>query len=147
MKVVLFCGGSAPVFVNAESIPKPMVPIGQQPILWHLMQYYSQYGHRRFILYLGYKANVVKDYFLSYKQTAASDCIISDFGKRVEILGEPLPDWRVSLVDTGPWRNIGERLVAVRHLVGGRRYLSSELQRWTDRRAVSRHDRSLQDQR
>ena len=118
MKVVLFCGGMGTrIREYSESIPKPMVPIGHQPILWHVMQYYSEHGHRDFILCLGYKANVVKDYFLNYKPTATSDCVISDFGKRVEILGEPSPDWRVALVDTGTLRNIGERLVAVRHLV------------------------------
>ena len=118
MKVVLFCGGlGTRIREYSESVPKPMVPIGHQPILWHVMQYYSQYGHQDFVLCLGYKANVIKDYFLNYKQTANSDCVISQFGKRVEILGEQPPDWRVALVDTGAWRNIGERLVAVRHLV------------------------------
>jgi glucose-1-phosphate cytidylyltransferase len=118
MKVVLFCGGlGTRIRDYSDSVPKPMVPIGQQPILWHVMQYYSQYGHQDFILCLGYKANVVKDYFLNYKQTANSDCMISNFGKKIEILGERPPDWRVSLVDTGIWRNIGQRLVAVRHLV------------------------------
>jgi len=81
------------------------------------MQYYSQHGHRDFILCLGYKANVIKEYFLNYNQAANSDCIISNFGNKVEILGEGSPDWRVSLIDTGIWRNIGQRLVAVRHLV------------------------------
>src|SRR5215469_8407083 len=118
MKVVLFCGGlGTRIREYSESIPKPMVPIGNQPILWHVMQYYSQYGHRDFILCLGYKANVIKDYFLNYNQTANTDCIISNFGNKVEILGEGSPDWRVSLIDTGIWRNIGQRLVAVRHLV------------------------------
>jgi glucose-1-phosphate cytidylyltransferase len=118
MKVVLFCGGlGTRIREYSENIPKPMVPIGQQPILWHIMNYYSQYGHRDFILCLGYKANVIKDYFLNAKQWAYSDCRISDFGKQVEVLGERPPDWRVALVDTGIWRNIGERLVAVRHLV------------------------------
>lgn len=118
MKVVLFCGGlGTRIREYSDSIPKPMVPIGQQPILWHVMQYYSQYGHQDFILCLGYKANVVKEYFLNYKQTAGSDCMVSNFGKKVEILGERPPDWRVSLMDTGIWRNIGQRLMAVRHLV------------------------------
>ena len=98
MKVVLFCGGA-----NWAS---------------HVMQYYSQHGHRDFILCFGSKANAIKEYFLNYKQTANSDCIISNFGEKVEMLGEPPPDWRIALVDTGVWRNIGERLVAVRHLVG-----------------------------
>ena len=118
MKVVLFCGGlGTRIRDYSENIPKPMVPIGHHPILWHIMQYYSHYGHRDFVLCLGYKANVVKEYFLNYKQTTNSDCIISNFGKKVEILGEPSPDWRVTLVDTGIWRNIGERLVAVRRFV------------------------------
>ena len=68
MKVVLFCGGlGTRIREYSESIPKPMVPIGHQPILWHVMQYYSQYGHRDFVLCLGYKANVIKDYFLSFR--------------------------------------------------------------------------------
>jgi glucose-1-phosphate cytidylyltransferase len=118
MKVVLFCGGlGTRIRDYSENIPKPMVPIGQHPILWHVMQYYSQHGHRDFILCLGYKANVVKEYFLNYKQTVSSDCIISGFGQKVEILGERPPDWRITLVDTGVWRNIGERLVAIRSLV------------------------------
>jgi glucose-1-phosphate cytidylyltransferase len=118
MKVVLFCGGlGTRIREYAEGIPKPMIPIGHQPILWHVMQYYSQYGHRDFVLCLGYKANVVKDYFLNNKQAANNDCTISQFGKKVELLGEGPVDWRVSLIDTGIWRNIGQRLLAVRHLV------------------------------
>jgi glucose-1-phosphate cytidylyltransferase len=118
MKVVLFCGGlGTRIREYSEGIPKPMIPIGHQPILWHVMQYYSQHGHRDFILCLGYKANVVKDYFLNYRQAANCDCTVSQFGSKVELLGEQPPDWRVSLVDTGIWRNIGERLMAVRNLV------------------------------
>src|SRR5436190_21570341 len=84
MKFVLFCEGlGTRIREYSESIPKPMVPIGHQPILWHVMQYYSQYGHQDFILCLGHKANVVKDYFLNYKRVANSDCIISNYGKKV----------------------------------------------------------------
>lgn len=118
MKVVLFCGGlGTRIREYSENIPKPMVPIGQQPILWHLMQYYSDYGHRDFILCLGFKANVIKDYFLNYKPAANSDCVISNFGKNVDIVGENPPDWRITLIDTGVWRNLGQRLLAVKHLV------------------------------
>jgi glucose-1-phosphate cytidylyltransferase len=95
-----------------------MVPIGNHPILLHVMQYYSQYGHHDFVLCLGYKANVVKNYFLNYKLAETNDFIISDFGSKVEIIGERPPDWNVTLVDTGVWRNIGERLFAVKHFVG-----------------------------
>ena len=118
MKVVLFCGGlGTRIRDYSENIPKPMVPIGHHPILWHVMQYYSQYEHNEFILCLGYKANIVKNYFLNYKIAESSDCIISDFGSKVEIIGERPPDWRVTLVDTGIWRNIGERLFAVKRFV------------------------------
>ena len=148
MKVVLFCGGlGTRIRDYSENIPKPMVPIGHHPILWHVMQYYSQHGHRDFILCLGYKANVIKEYFLNYKQTASSDCIISNFGNKVEMLGEPPPDWRIALVDTGVWRNIGERLVAVRHLGRERGDLSCQLQRWLNRRALGGNDRSVQKER
>jgi glucose-1-phosphate cytidylyltransferase len=118
MKVVLFCGGlGTRIRDYSESIPKPMVPIGHQPILWHIMQYYSQYGHHDFILCLGYKANIIKSYFLNYKQSENSDCVISEFGAKVELLGERPADWRIALVDTGLWRNIGERLLAVKDIV------------------------------
>jgi glucose-1-phosphate cytidylyltransferase len=118
VKIVLFCGGlGTRIRDYSENIPKPMVPVGNYPILWHIMQYYSQYGHHDFILCLGYKANVVKNYFLNYRIGESSDCIISEFGSKVEIIGEKPPDWQVTLVDTGIWRNIGERLLAAKQFV------------------------------
>jgi glucose-1-phosphate cytidylyltransferase len=123
MKVVLFCGGlGTRIRDYSEAVPKPMIPVGHQPMLLHIMQYYSHYGHRDFVLCLGFKANVIKDYFLNVRPSAFSDCIISGYGKKVEVLGPSPPDWRVALVDTGVWRNIGERLVAVRHLVQGEEF-------------------------
>lgn len=119
MKVVLFCGGlGTRIRDYSENVPKPMIPVGQQPILWHLMQYYSQYGHTDFILCLGYRANIIKEFFLNLKPATYSDCVISDFGRKVEIIGNRPKDWRITLVDTGVHRNIGERLMAVRHLLG-----------------------------
>ncbi len=115
MKVVLFCGGlGTRIRDYGENIPKPMIPVGDQPILWHVMQYYSQYGHRDFVLCLGYKANIIKEFFLNWRQQTYTDCVISESGRKVEYLGDGLPDWRVTLVDTGIWRNIGQRLCAVR---------------------------------
>jgi glucose-1-phosphate cytidylyltransferase len=115
MKVVLFCGGlGTRIREYSESIPKPMVPVGHQPILWHIMQYYRDYGHTDFILTLGYKANIIKEFFLSYRPQVFADCVVSGSGSNVELLSEPDEDWRVSLIDTGIWRNIGERLWAVR---------------------------------
>ena len=123
MKVVLFCGGlGTRIRDYSETIPKPMIPVGHQPMLWHIMQYYSQYGHRDFILCLGYKANVIKEYFLNFNPSIYGDLAISEFGKKVEVLGKSPPDWRITLVDTGMWRNIGERLLAVRKLVQDEEY-------------------------
>ena len=71
-------------------------------------------GTRDFILTLGYKANIIKEFFLSYRPQAFADCVVSGFGAHVELLHEPEENWRVTLIDTGIWRNIGERLWAVR---------------------------------
>lgn len=118
MKVVLFCGGlGTRIREYSENIPKPMIPVGNQPILWHVMNTYSQYGHKDFVLCLGYKANTVKDFFLNYRPQAYSDCVVSNFGSKVDLLGKAEEDWRVALIDTGIWRNIGQRLWAVREHV------------------------------
>jgi glucose-1-phosphate cytidylyltransferase len=120
MKVVLFCGGlGTRIREYSENVPKPMVPIGHQPILWHVMDYYSQYSHRDFVLCLGYKANIVKEFFLNHKPQAFSDFTVTGFGANVEVLGKQREDWRVTLIDTGIWRNIGERLMAVKEHVQG----------------------------
>jgi glucose-1-phosphate cytidylyltransferase len=120
MKVVLFCGGlGTRIRDYSENIPKPMIPIGHQPILCHLMQYYSDYGHNDFVLCLGYKANTIKDFFLNFRHRAHADCVLSGEGREVELLNEPAKDWRITLIDTGIWRNIGSRLWAVRDQVRG----------------------------
>jgi glucose-1-phosphate cytidylyltransferase len=118
MKVVLFCGGfGTRIREYSETVPKPMIPIGHHPILLHIMRYYSDYGHQDFILCLGYRANIIKQYFLDLKPETYSDFVISGSDKHVEILGDKHPDWRITLIDTGLHRNIGERLFAVKHLV------------------------------
>lgn len=123
MKVVLFCGGlGTRIRDYNENVPKPMIPVGNSPILRHVMQYYSQYGHDEFILCLGYRADIVKRYFLNYRVAETSDCVISEYGSKVELIGERPPDWHVTLVDTGIWRNIGERLCAVKDFVRGEEF-------------------------
>jgi glucose-1-phosphate cytidylyltransferase len=118
MKVVLFCGGlGTRIREYSENIPKPMIPVGAQPILWHVMKYYSAYGHRDFVCCLGFKANVIKEFFLNYRPQATADFTVSNYGAAIEPIGEPAEDWRVTLIDTGIWRNIGERLWAVRDYV------------------------------
>jgi glucose-1-phosphate cytidylyltransferase len=127
MKTVLFCGGLGTRIRDvSEAIPKPMIAIGDKPILWHLMHYYSQYGHKDFVLCLGYRANVIKEFFLNYRPQTFSDCVVSGFGDTVEILGDPQRDWRIAMIDTGVWRNIGERLWAVReHVIGEEMFLAN----------------------
>ena len=119
MKVVLFCGGlGTRIRDYSENIPKPMVPVGHQPILWHVMQYYSHYGHQDFVLCLGYKANVIKEFFLNYRPTSLHRLASSPSGRaRSRSWASRSADWRVTLVDTGIWRNIGQRLLAVREHV------------------------------
>lgn len=115
MKVVLFCGGlGTRIREYSENVPKPMIPIGHQPILRHVMEYYSNYGHYDFVLCMGYKAATIKDFFLNSRPQSFSDCVVSAGGQKVEVLGEPHHDWRITLLDTGVWRNIGQRLWAVR---------------------------------
>ena len=82
MKVVLFCGGLGMRLRDySESIPKPMVPVGYRPILWHVMRYYAHFGHKDFILCLGYKADSIKQYFLKYDETISNDFVMSEGGR------------------------------------------------------------------
>jgi len=127
MKTVLFCGGlGTRIRDYSENIPKPMIPIGDKPILWHLLHYYSEYGHRDFVLCLGYKGNIIKEFFLNYRPHIYTDCVVSGFGDNIEMLGAPQRDWRITMIDTGLWRNIGERLLAVRsHVEGEEMFLAN----------------------
>ena len=121
LKVVILCGGyGTRIREVAEHIPKPMIPIGSLPILWHLMKYYAHFGHRDFVLCLGYKGQVIKDFFLNY-QTQTKDFTIDLGGK------QPLryhtdhseSDWRVTLADTGLDAMTGARLRKIRKYVEG----------------------------
>jgi len=120
MKVVLFCGGlGMRLREYSEEIPKPMVPIGYRPILWHLMKYYAHFGHKDFILCLGYRADVVKNYFLNYDECLSNDFVISQGGSSIDLLNRDIADWRITFVDTGMHTNIAGRLVKVREYVSG----------------------------
>lgn len=120
MKVVLFCGGlGTRIREYSDSVPKPMIPVGQYPILWHVMQYYCHYGHRDFVLCLGYKSNIVKDYFVNFRAETQGDLLVTGGSGKCEPIGVIPEQWRIALIDTGIWRNIGERLMAVRSQVEG----------------------------
>ena len=78
MKVVLFCGGlGLRMRETSEAVPKPMIPIGYRPILWHVMKYYAHFGYTDFILCLGYRAEVIKQYFLNYNEAMSNDFVLS----------------------------------------------------------------------
>jgi glucose-1-phosphate cytidylyltransferase len=115
MKVVLFCGGlGTRLREHSDTIPKPLVYIGARPILWHLMRYYAHYGHKDFVLALGYRGDMVREYFLNYNECMSNDFTISEGGRKVDLHGHDFQDWRVTFVDTGLHSNIGQRLVRVR---------------------------------
>ena len=120
MKVVLFCGGyGMRLREYSESIPKPMVPVGYRPILWHVMKYYAHFGHKDFILCLGWKADVIKDYFLNYDECVSNDFVLTSGGSAVRLLNSDIQDWNITFVDTGASSNIGGRLRRVQHLLEG----------------------------
>ncbi|MGH8773937.1 MAG: sugar phosphate nucleotidyltransferase [Jiangellaceae bacterium] len=115
MKVVLFCGGLGLRMRSSEdSAPKPMVPIGHRPVLWHVMRYYAHFGHTDFVLCLGYGARAVKEYFLNYQETHSNDFVLTKGGEHIELLGSDISEWRISFIDTGIDTAIGERLRQVR---------------------------------
>lgn len=120
MKVVLFCGGLGTRLREfGDNIPKPLVPLGYRPVLWHVMKYYAHFGHKDFILCLGYKADKIKEYFLHYDEAVSNDFVLSNGGRQVDLIRSDIDDWRITFVDTGLHSNIGTRLRAVRHLVDG----------------------------
>ena len=134
MKVVLFCGGLGMRLRDyADNVPKPMVPIGYRPIIWHLMKYYAHFGHKDFILCLGYRGDLIKHYFLNYEEFVTNDFVLSEGGRRRELLSSDIEDWRITFVDTGLSATIGERLRMVRtHLAGEDYFLANYADGLTD---------------
>ena len=117
----------------AENIPKPMVPIGYRPVIWHLMRYYAHFGHTDFVLCLGYRGDLVKEYFLNYEECVSNDFVLSDGGRHRVLINSDIEDWRITFVDTGLNSNIGERLKAVeRHLAGEKMFLANYADGLTD---------------
>src|SRR6185437_2053816 len=117
MKVVLFCGGlGTRLREHSDTIPKPLVNIGYRPVLWHLMRYYAHYGHTDFVLCLGYRGDMIREYFLNYSEAMTNDFTLSG-GRDVELMSRDLEKWRITFVDTGLHSNIGQRLLRVKKYV------------------------------
>lgn len=110
LPVVILCGGlGTRLREETEFKPKPMVGIGERPLLWHLMTHYASFGNRRFVLCLGYKGEVIKDFF--YRYDVMNSDLTVDLGQRsVEIHATRAEDWRVTLADTGMHAGTGARI-------------------------------------
>lgn len=118
MKVIILAGGFGTRFSEHTNIlPKPMIPIGDKPILWHIMQTYAKFEHKDFYLALGYKAEVIKDYFLNYRSLNADFTIDLDSGN---VLSHQLDqvDWKVTLVNTGNTTMTGGRIKRMKKFIG-----------------------------
>lgn len=123
MKVVLFCGGlGVRMGDETQRTPKPMINVGNRPIIWHIMKYYASWGHTEFILCLGYKAESIKEYFLAYNEAFSNDFVLSKGGQELELLGSDISDWRITFVDTGTQATIGDRLLAAAPHLGDDAY-------------------------
>jgi glucose-1-phosphate cytidylyltransferase len=133
MKVVLFCGGYGMRMRNgaADDMPKPMAMVGPRPLIWHVMRYYAHFGHKEFVLCLGYGAHHIKNFFLNYEETISNDFVLRN-GK-AELLATDIADWSISFIQTGIESAIGERLRRVReHLDGDEMFLANYADVLTD---------------
>lgn len=117
MKAIILAGGlGTRISEETQSKPKPMIEIGGKPLLWHIMKTYSHYGINEFIICLGYKGYVVKEYFANYF-LHSSDVTFHMSEDRVEILEQRTEPWKVTLVDTGMETMTGGRLKRIGHLL------------------------------
>lgn len=121
MKVAILCGGQGlRIREVANDIPKPMIPVGSLPILWHIMKYYSHMGHNQFVLCLGYKGQAVKDFFLKYEAHTRDFTISLGSSKSIEYHNDHCEaDWKVTLADTGLEAMTGARVKRVQNYLSG----------------------------
>ena len=118
MKVIILAGGlGTRLSEYTELIPKPMVSIGSNPILWHIMKHYSSFGHKDFFIALGYKSEIIKEYFFNYKILNSDFSINLKTGKVTNEKSENV-DWNVNLIDTGQNSLTGERVRRLKNYIG-----------------------------
>jgi len=122
-KVVLFCGGlGLRMGTSSARVPKPMIAVGDRPIIWHIMKYYASFGFNSFVLCLGHRAEVIKEYFLGYNEALSNNFVLRDGGRDIELLGSDITDWSITFVNTGLKSVIGQRLKAVESYIGDDEY-------------------------
>lgn len=123
MKVVILAGGfGTRLSEYSGSIPKPLVPIGGKPIIWHIMQHYASYGHKDFYIALGYKSESIKEYFLNYR-TLSSNFTLDLGSGEVTLHQHDALDWRVTLVETGLKTLTGGRVKLLKPFIGDQTFL------------------------
>lgn len=123
MKVVLLAGGlGTRISEESHLKPKPMIEIGERPILWHIMKYYSQFGFHEFVICLGYKQYVVKEFFADYF-LHTSDVTFDLANNQMEVHNNYSEPWKVTLVDTGLHTMTGGRIKRIRDYVGGETFM------------------------
>ncbi len=124
MKIAILCGGQGTrLREHTETLPKPMVEIGGRPMLWHIMQIYSHFGLREFVLCLGYKGSVIKDYFRNYRFRSTDLEVRLGVESSVRTLGAGNEqDWTVSLIETGERAQTGARVFRVREHLGNQTF-------------------------
>ena len=123
MKVIILAGGfGTRLAEHTETIPKPMVLIGDKPILWHIMKTYASFNYSEFYIALGYKAEVIKDYFLNYRSLNADFTIDLEIGK-FSTHKKNVVNWQVTLVDTGLNSMTGGRVKKMQNFIGNETFL------------------------
>lgn len=123
MKVVILAGGLGTRLSEETSLrPKPMVDIGEFPILWHIMKYYSSYGYNEFVICLGYKGYVIKEYFANYF-THQSNVTIDLINNSIETHSTFVEPWKITLVDTGKSSMTGGRIKRIKEFIGNEQFL------------------------
>jgi len=123
MKVIILAGGRGTrISEYSTQIPKPMVEIGEHPLLWHILNWYAKFGFNDFIIALGYKARIIKEYFLNY-HALNNDFCINLAGGKIELLSSNAPDWNVTLVDTGADTQTGGRIKRLENIIGNETFM------------------------
>jgi len=123
MKVVILCGGlGTRIAEYTNKVPKPMIPVGDRPIMWHIMEWYASHGHEDFYLALGYKSELIKEYFLQYRNLN-NDFTVNLGTGQINTHKEEVKNWNVTLVDTGIKSMTGGRLKRLKHYIGNETFM------------------------